>query len=553
FFGASQDVEPNHRQLLTLLRQKLTPDDPLFVPDFDSTFKFVSDLGKGRFGKVAKYEKTEAGKYVACKLVDMSLFNAFQDMDSIKKRLDIFLEELSVLHKASQESDKIVDFIGLAADAEKMVVLTEYADNGSVRDLLESKGPLPETTALKYTMQTLDALQYLHNKKPAVVHRDIKASNLLLSATGMVKLGNFGLVRDLVIGGLHWCRASTYITYDVRKHVLYTAPEQIPLVTGDSQAKPSVEAEKAADIWALGCTFVEMLLGDPPYADYCSAVVRVEHDDEENEREIAGFNQLIKRSQRPTAKRKTSRWQRSDTRHSSNLSTVSVPLRKTSRQDSSDLEPPPPYNSASLFPSASTVCRCLLDKMLEKDPAVRPSVDVLLVFLNSVQERWTLEEMDAHYAKIYQTVKGSRSSDGSLQSRLAKWMRLSSSNVPNGFGGQQSFNDDRSYSDHSKRSRRTTSSSSSRYKELRNLLAFLKYGCFRSYYFSYCFLVHFAYVTSFLLLGILMLSILFLIAFGVIALGRWAVSEMCECDVSAPQHLIISGIFLILLFALLFT
>lgn len=70
---------------MTLLRQKLTPDDPLFVPDFDSTFKFVSDLGKGRFGKVAKYEKTEAGKYVACKLVDMSLFNAFQDMDSIKK------------------------------------------------------------------------------------------------------------------------------------------------------------------------------------------------------------------------------------------------------------------------------------------------------------------------------------------------------------------------------------------------------------------------------------------------------------------------------------
>ncbi|KAH7715167.1 FLR-4 protein [Aphelenchoides avenae] len=220
----------------------------------------------------------------------------------------------------------------------------------------------------------------------------------------MVKLGNFGLVRDLVIGGLHWCRASTYITYDVRKHVLYTAPEQIPLVTGDSQAKPSVEAEKAADIWF-----------------------------------------------------------------------------------------------------------------------------------------------------IYQTVKGSRSSDGSLQSRLAKWMRLSSSNVPNGFAGQQSFNDDRSYSDHSKRSRRTTSSNSSRYKELQNLLAFLKYGCFRSYYFSYCFLVHFAYVTSFLLLGILMLSILFLIAFGVIALGRWAVSELCECDVSAPQHLIISGIFLILLFALLFT
>lgn len=59
-------------------------------------------------------------------------------------------------------------------------------------------------------------------------------------------------------------------------------------------------------------------------------------------------------------------------------------------------------------------------------------------------------------------------------------------------------------------------------------------------------------VATFVLLGLTALSMFFLIAFGVVSLVRTIVSYFCECDLMTPPVLIISGIFLILLFGLLF-
>jgi serine/threonine protein kinase len=129
----------------------------------------------------------------------------------------------------------------------QLFYVMELVEGGTVRDLLLGGAILTWQEVVDCTRQICSALQCAHNH--GVVHRDLKPANLFLTREGQVKLGDFGIARDLTSADL----TSEGLT--VGTHA-YMAPEQI---TGDAALSGK------ADLYALGCCMYEMLTGQKPF------------------------------------------------------------------------------------------------------------------------------------------------------------------------------------------------------------------------------------------------------------------------------------------------
>ncbi|QEG39600.1 serine/threonine protein kinase [Roseimaritima ulvae] len=156
-----------------------------------------------------------------------------------------FKREIELLQRM-RHPNIIASFAGGETDG-KLFYVMERVDGGSVSDLLKHRGSLSWQVVVSIVRQTASALQCAHNH--GVVHRDLKPSNLFLTLDGQVKLGDFGIARDLKNADL----SSTGMT--VGTHA-YMAPEQI---TGDRSLSGK------ADLYSLGCCAFEMLTGRPPF------------------------------------------------------------------------------------------------------------------------------------------------------------------------------------------------------------------------------------------------------------------------------------------------
>lgn len=99
-----------------------------------------------------------------------------------------------------------------------------------------------------YTKQILEGLEYLHVNN--VIHRDIKAANILLDSKGAIKLADFGSSKK-IYGSINTSRSLCGTPY-------YMAPEVIRQ-SGHN---------RYADIWSLGCTVYELIAGRPPWSEH---------------------------------------------------------------------------------------------------------------------------------------------------------------------------------------------------------------------------------------------------------------------------------------------
>jgi mitogen-activated protein kinase kinase kinase ANP1 len=154
----------------------------------------------------------------------------------------------------TQESDTlmslrhphVVQGYGVEYDEESQTlnILMELLPLGSLKTLVVEYGALPEGVVRDYTRQTLLGLQYLHMK--GILHRDIKPGNILRDRTGKVKLADFGVAKANL----------SFETVTVAGTPAYMSPEAV-------DGKYSV----GSDIWSVGCTILELLTGDPPWAD----------------------------------------------------------------------------------------------------------------------------------------------------------------------------------------------------------------------------------------------------------------------------------------------
>ncbi len=90
----------------------------------------------------------------------------------------------------------IVSYYGSKYEGGYYKIYMEYVDGGSLKELINSTGPLIEEIASSFTKQLLEGLEYLHSHK--IIHRDIKCANVLVDRKGRIKLSDFGCSRKLL-------------------------------------------------------------------------------------------------------------------------------------------------------------------------------------------------------------------------------------------------------------------------------------------------------------------------------------------------------------------
>jgi len=130
-------------------------------------------------------------------------------------------------------------------------LVTEYADRGSLADILARQGPLPTEEAAVVGLGVARALAAAHGL--GIIHRDVKPANVLLTSSGEVKLADFGIAR--LLSG-----TSATTTGTVAFTPEHVAPE---VLKGSPAGEP-------ADVYGLASTLVEALTGQPPFGAVAS-------------------------------------------------------------------------------------------------------------------------------------------------------------------------------------------------------------------------------------------------------------------------------------------
>uniref|UniRef100_A0A673BCV4 non-specific serine/threonine protein kinase n=1 Tax=Sphaeramia orbicularis TaxID=375764 RepID=A0A673BCV4_9TELE len=189
----------------------------------EEIWEIIGELGDGAFGKVYKAQNKQNATLAAAKVIDTKTEDELED----------YMVEIDIL--ASCNHHHIVK------------LLDAFYFEGKLWVKLER--PLTEPQIRVVCKQTLEALCYLHENK--IIHRDLKAGNILLSLEGDVKLADFGVSakntktlqrRDSFIGTPYWM-----------------APEVVMCET--SKDRPY---DYKADIWSLGVTLIELAQIEPP-------------------------------------------------------------------------------------------------------------------------------------------------------------------------------------------------------------------------------------------------------------------------------------------------
>ncbi len=208
-------------------------------------YNVISELGQGGMGVVYKAEDKRLRRIVALKFLPMQRESSEED----RSRLVLEAQAAAGLNHPNICVIHSVEEFG----GEQFIVM-EYVDGITLRKRI-SEGALPVPKAVDYCIQIAEALQEAHSR--GIIHRDIKADNIMITPSGRVKVMDFGLAKlkgtatDSKPGGA----AGTLV---------YMSPEQ---ARGDDVDAPS-------DIWSLGVLLYEMLTGRLPFShDYEAAVV----------------------------------------------------------------------------------------------------------------------------------------------------------------------------------------------------------------------------------------------------------------------------------------
>lgn len=145
-------------------------------------FEFIKSIGKGAFGNVYLSRKKTTGDVYAIKRLN-------KQQAVLKNQLTHIKAERNIL--ASTNSPFLIRSYFSFQTKDNLYLVMEYAPGGDVYSLLKNLGCLDEDMTRTYVAQIVLALGYLHRMN--IIHRDLKPDNLLISATGHIKLTDFGL------------------------------------------------------------------------------------------------------------------------------------------------------------------------------------------------------------------------------------------------------------------------------------------------------------------------------------------------------------------------
>ncbi|XP_065143153.1 serine/threonine-protein kinase MARK2 isoform X6 [Paramisgurnus dabryanus] len=198
-------------------------------------YRLLKTIGKGNFAKVKLAKHVLTGKEVAVKIIDKTQLNS----SSLQK----LFREVRIMKLLNHPN--IVKLFEVIETEKTLYLVMEYASGGEVFDYLVAHGRMKEKEARAKFRQIVSAVQYCHQK--CIVHRDLKAENLLLDADMNIKIADFGFSNEFILGN----KLDTFCGSPP-----YAAPE---LFQGKKYDGPEV------DVWSLGVILYTLVSGSLPF------------------------------------------------------------------------------------------------------------------------------------------------------------------------------------------------------------------------------------------------------------------------------------------------
>ncbi|CEI86220.1 hypothetical protein RMCBS344292_00663 [Rhizopus microsporus] len=206
-------------------------------------------IGKGSFGKVYLAFNVGSSEVIAVKQVEVP--KTVSDMLNERQHdvVEALYQEIMMLRDLDHEN--IVQYLGYGRDDTEGVIniFLEYVSGGSLSSRLSVHGPFDESLTRYITKQICSGLAYLHSRN--ILHRDIKAANILIEQDGICKISDFGLSKKNDYDEVY----DENSRMSLRGSIYWMAPEVV---------KNEPYSAKV-DIWSLGCTVLEMLTGQRPW------------------------------------------------------------------------------------------------------------------------------------------------------------------------------------------------------------------------------------------------------------------------------------------------
>lgn len=233
-----------------LIQLETIPQDQISIPSRQPTFKWMKGqlIGKGTFGRVYLGMNITTGELIAVKQVEVNAKAAGSDKDKIKELVKSLDQEIDTMQHLDHPN--IVQYLGCERKEYSISIFLEYISGGSVGSCIRKHGKFEESVVSSLTRQTLLGLSYLHRE--GILHRDLKADNILLDLDGTCKISDFGISKktDNIYGN--------DVTNSMQGSVFWMAPEVIRSQGQGYSAK--------VDIWSLGCVVLEMFAGKRPWS-----------------------------------------------------------------------------------------------------------------------------------------------------------------------------------------------------------------------------------------------------------------------------------------------
>lgn len=206
-------------------------------------------VGRGSFGLVYLAFNVTTGEMLAVKQVVVPRGNTqthSEGIDALHKEVET-MKDLDHLN--------IVQYLGFEQKDNIYSLFLEYVAGGSILSCMKLYGKFDEDLIKFITRQVLLGLEYLHSN--GILHRDLKADNLLLEINGTCKISDFGISKkskDIYVNNAEMSMQGT---------VFWMAPEVIDNMVEDRKQGYSAKV----DIWSLGCVVLEMFAGKRPWSN----------------------------------------------------------------------------------------------------------------------------------------------------------------------------------------------------------------------------------------------------------------------------------------------
>eukprot|EP00123_Amoebidium_parasiticum_P015227 comp22842_c0_seq1/m.35986 comp22842_c0_seq1/g.35986 ORF comp22842_c0_seq1/g.35986 comp22842_c0_seq1/m.35986 type:complete len:754 (-) comp22842_c0_seq1:841-3102(-) len=198
-------------------------------------YRLMKTIGRGNFAKVKLAEHTLTGEQVAVKVIDKTALQA--------STLSKLFREVRIMKMLDHPN--IIRLYEVIDTPKTLYLVMEYASGGELFDYLVAHGRMKEKEARLKFRQIVSAVQYCHSKH--VIHRDLKAENLLLDADLNIKIADFGFSNEYTPGGVldTFCGSPPYAAPELFQGIVYEGPE--------------------VDIWSMGVILYTLVSGALPF------------------------------------------------------------------------------------------------------------------------------------------------------------------------------------------------------------------------------------------------------------------------------------------------